>query len=76
MAMDCAMQALKHKEFDAAVWLLQQPGGARLEVFADQGALVVLVPAPACASCKLFRSAASAYRCLDVHVVCCRILGV
>ena len=41
--MDCAMQALMHKEFDAAVWLLQQPGGARLDAFADQGTFVLLV---------------------------------
>ena len=32
-----ALQALLCGKLDAAVWLLQQPGGARLDVFADWG---------------------------------------
>ena len=32
-----AMQALLFDQWDAAVWLLQQPGGTKLEVFTEWG---------------------------------------
>ena len=41
-----AMQALMFRQWEAAVWLLQQPGGARLDVFADAGSPVTQDTSP------------------------------
>ena len=68
-----ALQALLWSIFDAAIWLLQQPGGARLEVSAKCIATTVSNCSCICLF-NLFSILAFANAQLATYICCCRIV--